>query len=317
MSFRLFIEPQLQGATYAQQLATAQVAEALGFEGFFRSDHYLACDVADVRPNPSDAWLTLAGIARETRSIRLGTLMSAATMRLPGPLTIQLAQLDEMSGGRVELGLGTGWYEGEHRAYGVPFPRRRFDLFEEQLQIVTGLWRTPENGTFDFAGDYYQLESAPSLQGTVHQSRLPLIIGGTGPRRTPTLAAKYADEFNIGTVRPAQAKAHFDLVRAACAQRGRAETELTYSAALVVCCGLSDAEVATRARRMGRGLAEIRATSLAGSPAEVVDKIGHYIEAGVQRLYFKFLDVTDLDHLELIGHQVLPHFDSGFGAQPS
>ncbi|QMU67376.1 LLM class F420-dependent oxidoreductase [Streptacidiphilus sp. P02-A3a] len=305
MDFRIFIEPQ-QGASFARQSAAAQVAESLGYTGFFRSDHYLAVGAGDPLPGPTDSWLTLAGLALRTRTIRLGTLLSAATLRLPGPLSIQVAQVDEMSGGRVELGLGTGWYEREHTAYGIPFPAKRFGLLEEQLQILLGLWGTPPGKSFDFTGEHYRLSDCPALPKPVQRPHPPVIVGGRGTRRTPELAARYADEYNIGFVRPEAARAQFERVRDACREQGRDAATLTCSAALVVCCGATDAEVTARAHRMERGEAELRATGLTGSPAELVEKIGRYQEAGVERIYFQLLDLEDFDQLELIAHQVIP-----------
>ena len=143
MDLRIFTEPQ-QGASYDDQLRVATTAEAAGYDAFFRSDHFLKMGVVSGEPGPTDAWLTIAGLARETSRIRLGTLVNSATFRLPGPLAVAVAQADQMSGGRVELGLGAGWFETEHAAYGIPFPgvRERFDLLEEQLEVITGLWRT-------------------------------------------------------------------------------------------------------------------------------------------------------------------------------
>src|SRR3954451_15474852 len=192
-------EPQM-GATYDDLLAVARHAEDTGFDAFFRSDHYLSM-AGDGLPGPTDAWVSLAGLARETSRIRLGTLVSPVTFRLPGVLAISVAQVDAMSGGRAELGLGAGWFEAEHTAYGIPFPPRRFDLFEEQLSIVTGLWSTPPGETFTFKGDQYELVDSPALPKPV-QSPVPLIVGGGGRRRTPALAARYATEFNIGFVPP-------------------------------------------------------------------------------------------------------------------
>ena len=149
VDLRIFIEPQ-QGALYDDQLRVARTAEAAGYDAFFRSDHYLVMGDASGEPGPTDAWITLAGIARETERIRLGTLVNSATFRLPGPLAIAVAQVDQMSGGRVELGLGAGWFEREHAAYGIPFPGlgERFDRLAEQLEVVTGLWgRCPASGT--------------------------------------------------------------------------------------------------------------------------------------------------------------------------
>src|SRR5580692_5295052 len=197
MKLRIFVEPQ-QGASYAQQLAVAQAAEALGFDAFFRSDHFLAMG-GDGLPGPTDSWVTLGGIARETERIRLGTLVTSATFRLPGLLAVQVAQVDAMSGGRVELGLGAGWYDAEHSAYGVPFPatHERMERLEEQYAILTGLWGTPEDETFSFDGRHYHLKDSPALPKPVQRPHPPLIVGGHGPKRTPRLAATYASEFNL------------------------------------------------------------------------------------------------------------------------
>ena len=176
MEYCLFTEPQ-QGFSYDDQLAFARSAEQHGLDGFFRSDHYLRMGPGDPRPGPTDAWTTLAGLARETSRIRLGTLVSSVTYRVPAILAIQVAQVDAMSGGRVELGLGTGWFEREHAAYGIPFPAKRFDLLEEQLQVVTGLWSTPDADTFSFRGEHYALDEAPALPKPV-QSPVPVIVGG-------------------------------------------------------------------------------------------------------------------------------------------
>lgn len=308
VDLRIFVEPQ-QGASYSTQLAVAQLSEDLGFGGFFRSDHYLAVGAVDGRPGPSDAWTTLAGLARETRSIRLGTLVSPVTLRQPGPLAMQVAQVDDMAGGRIELGLGTGWYADEHAAWGLPFPERRFDLLEEQLEVITGIWRTPEGERFTHTGKHYELVDCPALPKPHQRPGPPIIVGGKGLRRTPELAARYADEFNVGFVRPEQAREQYGRVRAACEAIGRDPAELTYSIALVACCGTSDAEVAARARSIDRGVAEVRATGLAGSPAEIVDRIGRFAEAGVQRVYLQILNMQDCDHIELLGHQVLGRLD--------
>ncbi|GIG41857.1 LLM class F420-dependent oxidoreductase [Cellulomonas phragmiteti] len=304
MTFRVFVEPQ-QGATYGDQLECATAAEDLGYDGFFRSDHYLAVGGALGEPGPTDSWVTLAGLARETRRLRLGTLVSSATFRHPGQLAIQVAQVDEMSDGRVELGIGTGWYEEEHRAYGIPFPRARFDRLEEQLRIVRGLWETPAGERFDFTGEHHTLVGAPALPKP-RQRRVPVIVGGRGPVRTPALAARYADEINIGFVRPDVAAEQYARVAAACAQQGRDATEVVRSVALVVCCGTSDAQVAQRAHRMERGVAELRATGLTGTPSQVAERIAAYRAVGVQRFYLQFLDMRDLDHVEIVAQQVLP-----------
>ncbi|WP_329333718.1 LLM class F420-dependent oxidoreductase [Streptomyces sp. NBC_00663] len=302
MDLRIFTEPQ-QGATYDTLLSVAKATEDLGFDAFFRSDHYLKMGSGDGLPGPTDAWITLAGIARETKRIRLGTLMTAGTFRLPGVLAIQVAQVDQMSGGRVELGLGAGWFEEEHQAYGIPFPKEKFGRLEEQLAIVTGLWETGLGDTFDFHGTYYDLTGSPALPKPA-QAKIPVLVGGHGPTRTPRLAAQYADEFNMPFASVEDSERQFGRVRAAVEEAGRGADSLVYSNALVVCVGKDDQEVARRAAAIGREVPELKANGLAGSPSEVVDKIGRYQEVGSQRLYLQVLDLDDLEHLELISSQV-------------
>ncbi|WP_405976943.1 LLM class F420-dependent oxidoreductase [Streptomyces sp. NBC_00158] len=302
--FRIFVEPQ-EGASYETQLRFALAAQELGFDGFFRSDHYLRMGGGDGLPGPTDAWTTLAGLARETERIRLGTLMTSATFRLPGVLAVQAAQADAMSGGRIELGLGAGWYEEEHRAYGIPFPGRRFDRLEEQLAVITGIWATPPGGTFDFAGEHYRLEGCPGLPKPV-QERLPLIIGGTGARRTPALAARYAAEFNVPFVSVARTRELGERAREAAAGIGRTPGDLLCSNAVFTCVGRGGGEFARRAERTGRDVAALRADGLVGSPAEVVERIGRFQEAGSRRFYLQLADLDDLDHLELIASEVVP-----------
>ncbi|WP_031080670.1 LLM class F420-dependent oxidoreductase [Streptomyces sp. NRRL S-118] len=302
MDVRIFTEPQ-QGASYDTLLTVAKATEDLGFDAFFRSDHYVSMGAADGLPGPTDAWITLAGLARETRRIRLGTLMTAGTFRLPGVLAIQVAQVDQMSGGRVELGLGAGWFEEEHRAYGIPFPKEKFGRLEEQLAIVTGLWETEPGKTFTYEGRYYQLTDSPALPKPA-QAKVPVLIGGHGATRTPRLAARYADEFNIPFASLEDTERQFGRVRAAAEEAGRRPDDLVYSNALVVCVGKDDAEVARRAAAIGREVDELKENGLAGSPAEVVDKIGRYAAVGSSRIYLQVLDLHDLDHLELISSQV-------------
>ncbi|MEV3991448.1 LLM class F420-dependent oxidoreductase [Streptomyces sp. NPDC049837] len=303
MDLRIFTEPQ-QGAGYDTLLTVAKATEDLGFDAFFRSDHYLHMGAVDGLPGPTDAWITLAGLARETRRIRLGTLMTAGTFRLPGVLAIQVAQVDQMSGGRVELGLGAGWFEQEHKAYGIPFPKEKFARLEEQLAIVTGLWGTETGSTFSYEGRYYQLTDSPALPKPA-QAKVPILIGGHGATRTPRLAARYADEFNIPFASLEDSERQFGRVRAAAEEAGRSADDLVYSNALVVCVGKDDAEVARRAAAIGRQVEELKANGLAGSPAEVVDKIGRYGALGSTRIYLQVLDLHDLDHLELISSQVM------------
>ncbi|MFI9599337.1 LLM class F420-dependent oxidoreductase [Streptomyces sp. NPDC052043] len=302
MDLRIFTEPQ-QGATYDTLLTVAKATEDLGFDAFFRSDHFLHMGDVDGLPGPTDAWITLAGLARETRRIRLGTLMTAATFRLPGVLAVQVAQVDRMSGGRVELGLGAGWFAEEHQAYGIPFPKEKFGRLEEQLAIVTGMWATEVGKTFDFRGTYYELTGSPALPKPA-QTKIPVLVGGLGATRTPRLAAQYADEFNVPFASIEDSERQFGRVRTAAEAAGRRPDDLTYSNALVVCVGRDDRELARRAAVIGREVDELKANGLAGSPAEVVDKIGRYAAIGASRIYLQVLDLSDLDHLELISTQV-------------
>ncbi|HEY3881613.1 MAG TPA: LLM class F420-dependent oxidoreductase [Trebonia sp.] len=308
MRLRIFTEPQ-QGASYATLRRVAKAAEDLGFDAFFRSDHYLKMGDVSGEPGPSDAWTTLAGLAVETSRIRLGTLVTSATFRYPGPLAVAVAGIDEMSGGRVELGLGAGWFEAEHAAYGIPFPptRERFDRLEEQLAVITGLWATPAGEKFSYQGAYYQLTDSPALPKPAQRPRPPVIVGGHGPRRTPALAARYADEFNIAFSPADEVAAQFGRVRDACAAAGREPSELVYSAAHTVCCGKDEATLSRRAAAVGRDLDDLRVNGLAGSPAEITEKIGALAEAGVQTLYLQVLDLDDLDQLADIADQVMPH----------
>ncbi|WP_127573708.1 LLM class F420-dependent oxidoreductase [Georgenia faecalis] len=304
MDLRIFTEPQ-QGASYDDQLAMAQRAEQLGFDAFFRSDHFLRMGDGDPLPGPTDAWTTLAGIARETSSIRLGTLVTSATFRHPGILAVQVAQVDAMSGGRVELGLGAGWFAQEHAAYGVPFPDKRFGILEEQLELITGMWGTPVGETYTFAGEHYRLTDSPALPKPVQQP-LPIIVGGGGPRRTPRLAARFATEYNQSFPEKDVVVPQIGRVRAACEEAGRNPDELVYSVAFIACVGKDDAEIARRAAAIGREVDELREHGLTGTPAEVVDGLGALAEQGISRVYLQCMDMSDLEHLDLIAAEVLP-----------
>jgi alkanesulfonate monooxygenase len=314
LTLRIFTEPQ-QGATYDTLLAVAQETERLGFDGFFRSDHFLRIGGqpgdADGRPGPTDAWITLAGLARDTSRIRLGTLLTSATFRLPGPLAVAVAEVDAMSGGRVELGLGAGWYEDEHTAYGIPFPptAERFDRLEEQLAVITGLWTTPVGERFSYDGVHYRLKDSPALPKPVQQPHPPVIIGGAGARRTPALAARYAMEFNLP---PFQSFEMFtaagDRVRTACEAAGRDPASMVFSVALTLCCGADEAEFGRRAAAIGMEPAEAHGNTAvaAGTADEVADRLRAYQDAGASRVYLQVLDLGDLDHLRLVAETVVP-----------
>src|SRR5437764_1242255 len=255
MDLRIFTEPQA-GASYEQQLTVAQTAERLGFDAFFRSDHFMTMSGTGL-PGPTDSWVTLGAIARETTRIRLGTLVTSATFRLPGVLAITVAQVDAMSNGRVELGLGTGWFDPEHHAHGVPFPPlgQRFEMLEEQLQILLGMWATPRGERFSLEGRHYNVVDSPGLPKPVQQPHPPIIIGGAGSRRTPKLAARYADEFNVPFHGVADFTKSIGRVKKACEDQGRDPSSLVYSAAVGV---------------------DVRANS----SEKVVDELSQFKEAG-------------------------------------
>ncbi|RFA15979.1 LLM class F420-dependent oxidoreductase [Subtercola boreus] len=305
MQLRIFTEPQ-QGASYDDLLAVAQATERLGFDAFFRSDHYLAMGDSDGLPGPSDAWTTLAGLARETSRIKLGTLVSSVTYRHPGILAIQVAQVDQMSGGRAELGLGTGWFEAEHLAYGIPFPAKRFGMLEEQLEIIEGLYRTPVGEKYSFEGEHYRLVDSPALPKPV-QSPMPVIVGGNGPRRTPAIAARFATEFNTPFAGFDEVGPQFDRVRSACEAIDRDPASMVYSSALVVAVGADEAEFRKRATAIGRDPEELRASGIAGTASEAVDRINSLAQLGAERLYLQVNDLHDLEQLEFIAAEITPH----------
>lgn len=310
MDFRVFVEPQ-QGATYSDQLRVAQAAEELGFSAFFRSDHYLAMGGADGLPGPTDAWVTLGAIARETTAIRLGTLVTSATFRHPGPLAVTVAQVDEMSSGRVDFGLGAGWFSEEHEAYAIPFPSlgERFDRLEEQLEILTGLWTTPTGDTYSCAGKHYTVTDSPALPKPVQEPHPPIVIGGLGVKRTPALAARFATEFNLPFQPVDVITDQYARVAHAVEAAGRPADSMTYSAAFALCIGDTDADIARRAANIGREVEEITENSpLAGTPDAVAEKLSIYVDAGVQRVYVQLLDIRDLDHLEFFASTVIPQF---------
>jgi F420-dependent oxidoreductase-like protein len=302
MQLRVFVEPQ-QGATYETQLAFAQETERLGYDAFFRSDHYLKMGDVSGLPGPTDAWITLAGLARETSRVRLGTLVTSATFRLPGPLAISVAEVDAMSGGRVELGLGTGWYDGEHAAYGIPFGasfNERFEKLTEQLEIITGLWETPAGQTFGYEGQHYQLKDSPALPKPVQQPRPPVIIGGFGPKRTPRLAARFADEFNVPFAPLNIIEDRVRAVREACEKIGRDPATMVLSSAQVVCVGADEKEFLRRAEKIGRPPEQLRTGGVGGGVAEASEMLGKLAAIGITRTYLQFLDLDDHDHLQIV-----------------
>ena len=307
MQLRVMTEPQ-QGATYDELLAVAQEAERLGFDAFFRSDHYQHIGAGDPGPGSTDAWTTLGGLARDTTTIRLGTMVTSATFRRVGPLAIAVATADAMSGGRIELGLGAGWYEAEHTSYGIPFPPvgERFDVLEEQLAVITGLWSTPVGQTFSFSGAHVTITDSPALPKPVQHPRPPIIVGGKGPRRTPALAARFADEFNLPFDSEEVIARQFRRVREACERTGRDPATLCLSVAQTLAVGVDDADARRRADAIDHSIDWLRDNGLGGTVAQAVDKLGRLAQLGAERIYLQVLDLDDLDHLRLVAQEVAP-----------
>jgi F420-dependent oxidoreductase-like protein len=295
MRLSVFVEPQ-EGASYDDQLAVARRAEECGFDAFLRSDHYVAMGDRSGLPGPTDAWVTLGALARETSTIRLGVVLTAATFRLPGPLAIAVAQVDQMSGGRVDFGLGAAWFEAEHTAYGIPFPPvgERFQRLEEQLEIITGLWAADK--PYSFTGRYYTVLDSPALPKPVQRPGPHVIVGGVGPKRTPELAARFAAEFNVPFGPLPEVRECFDRVRAV------ANRPLVLSTAQTVVCGRDAVEVRRRLEAADRSPGD----GITGTPAEVVDRLGQFGAAGATRILCQILDLADLEHLDLIASEVAP-----------
>lgn len=295
------------GACYDDILALALATERAGFDAFFRSDHLLGVDPNDATYRPSDCWTTLAGLARDTGRVRLGALATAATFRSPGMLASVVASIDDMSGGRVELGLGTGWYDREHAASDPEFPSagERFDRLEEQLEIIAGLWGTRPGGAqgYSLTGSHYRVEGDWAPPPVTQSPHPPVIIGGTGPGRTPAIAARFADEFNAGI--GGDLRERYAVFARACEAIGRDPEQVRRSVLLPVACGGSRAEWERRASFIGSE--RLREIAVTGSPEQVAERIIATIDAGADTVYLHFYDIYDLDHVALIGAEVLPH----------
>jgi len=307
VELRTFTEPQ-QGAAYDDLLAVALASEAAGYAGFMRSDHYLVMGGGSGLPGPTHAWITLAGLARDTNTIRLGTLVSPATFYQPGPLAIAVAQVDQMSGGRIDFGFGAGWYEAEHGAYGLDFPEigERFDRYEEYLEQIVGLWSTPEGETYSHQGQFHSFTDSPALPKPTQRPGPPVIIGGRGKTRTPRLVARYASDFNVPFMALADIAETIARVDAACEAIDRDPSTVVKSAALIACVGATGADIKRRAAAIGRDVDELGKKGVAGTYDEAIAKLADYAAAGIDRVYLQFMDPADLDHVSEIGANVLP-----------
>jgi F420-dependent oxidoreductase-like protein len=321
MECRIFTDPS-NGATYHDLLESARLAEQFGYDGFFLSDHYVPF-VGDGEPGPTDVWTTLAGLARETSRIRLGSLVTSVTFRHPGSLAIIVAQVDTMSQGRIEFGLGAGYLEPEHLAYGIPFPPvgERFDRLAEALELITGLWKSPSGQRYSFTGKCYQLLDSPALPKPWQRPGPPIILGGTGRKRTPALAGRFADEFNLQTSRrrapldqhrselkSQDVAQQMDLVRTAAQAIGRNPADIVFSMSALIGVGHARDQAAAALDPTYFGSQTFDGTTLSGSPAQIVDQLGPYAELGIARVYVRAPTTIEAlaSNFELLAAEVLP-----------
>lgn len=307
---RVLMEPR-HGGTYEQISALARTTEEAGFDAFFRSDHYLGVDPGDPDYLPTDSWTTLAGLARDTARVRLGTLLTAATFRLPGPLAVAAATADAMSGGRIELGIGAGWYGQEHEAFGIPFPglRERFDRLEESLSVITGMWTAPRGVLFSHDGTAFRSSGLRTPPRPAQSPHPPIIVGGTGPRRTPRLAARFADEFNAGF--GSGAADRYAAFRQACEAVGRDPDEARRSIVIPVCCGADQVEVDRRSEVIGSP--RLLDAAARGTSSAVADRLAGLVDEGADTIYLHIYDIDDLDHVRLLGAEVVPKVQTEIG----
>ncbi len=299
MTLRLLVEPQ-QGTTYDAVCAFAQRAEQLGFEALMTSDHLVRIGDGSPGPGPLHAWTLLAGLARDTHRIRLGSMMSAVTFHHASVLALTAAQVDVMSGGRLELGLGAAWYEREHQAYGIRFPSvtERFSRLEETLEVIRRLWTAQPGAEVSYQGRHIRLDRCPALPRPHQTPHPPLLVGGLGKRWTPRLAARYAHEFNAPFTTPEQVRAAARRVAVACQEAGRDPREITVSASLVLCPGSDRTTLARRVTDTGEPAAEIADFGAVGSPEQVAEALRAYRDAGAVRFYAQINNPLDLELLD-------------------
>jgi F420-dependent oxidoreductase-like protein len=286
-----------EGVTWEQWVALAQACEQAGLDGLFRSDHYTG--VIRSAEGSLDAWATLAALAAVTERIRLGSLVSPATFRHPSVLARMAVTADHISGGRIELGLGAGWYEEEHVRHGFPFPPlpERLGRFAEQLEIVYRSWTEEE---FDFDGSYYELRGCRALPKPLQRPHPPLIVGGAAKRGTADPAVRFADEYNTHTDSPAECRERRRLLDAACERGGRDPATLPLSLMTASIIGSDRGEVEAR-RRLLAERTGVEPASLVGTVDEVAERLREYEAAGVTRVMCQHLLHDDLEQVGLLG----------------
>jgi F420-dependent oxidoreductase-like protein len=312
MRYALMTEPQ-QGLSYEEILSVARSAEEAGIEAFFRSDHYASFPGEGGLPT-TDAWATLAGLARETSTIRLGVLVSPVTFRLPGNLAKVIQTVDEMSGGRLEAGFGAGWNEDEHAQLGIPFPSigERYDMLEEQMAIIHGLWTEPDGWTYE--GSHWQVRGSKAHGeiGRAGRRHPHIVFGGKGGPRLAALVARYGDEFNLNSASPDDAPPAYARVRAAAKEIGRDPDEIVYSAMTGVLVAETDDDLRSRVAdllaALGLGdvdgdawLSERRKRWIMGTPDEALERVQALAANGTQRIMLQDFIPRDLDHVRLLG----------------
>ncbi len=314
---RVMLEGQ-EGHSYDDILRVACTSEKLGFGAMFRSDHWLPI-MGDRQLDATDAWATLAGLARDTSRINFGTLVSPMTFRHPSELAKQAATIDQMSGGRLEVGFGAGWNDVEHAAYGIPFPplKERFDRLEESLEVCTALWSDSAAATFK--GRYFSIDGAPGRPKPLQQ-RLPVIVGGRGAKRTPDLTARFASEYNTGGTVEAWIERRARVV-AACERLGRDPGSLVYSWMTATVVGLTEADAwqeAERRFRHGGRTGDVRAWvteqqasgMLFGSAEQAAEKLSQSLTAGATRWYLQIVPSPSDELLEAIAREIAPRIQS-------
>jgi F420-dependent oxidoreductase-like protein len=313
MQLCLMIEGQ-EGVSWPQWVALAQACEEHGIPSLFRSDHYMNLDGQHPERGSLDAWATLTALAAVTSTLRLGTMVSPATFRHPSELAKVVVTADQVSGGRIDLGLGAGWHEREHEAYGFPFAdtRTRMDVLEEQLQIVLGTWSSTPDAPFTFTGDHYTLRDLDAQPGPVQRPHPPLIMGGSGGPRSARMAAQYADEYNTPFPSLDDVRSRKAAVDSACEAAGRDPLPFSIMTGLLV--GADAAELRGRAERLAERigqtadglLSEPPPAWIVGTVEEAIAQLGALRDAGVHRVMCQNLLHDDLDVPGIIGERLAP-----------